>query len=346
MAVHGEPTYDPLPIRFLEGDGALAHTRREWERLAATLPGFGPFLGPDWAEVWWEHFGAGSTLMIGELGDGAALLPLFRTDDGVVSFVGGADVTDYVGVVGPFDVHAAAGEALVDRLAADEDWRALHAVAVPAESGFTAAAALAAVRHGFDVTYEIEDSAVLRLPESFEAYLALVGKKERHEIRRKERRLERELGELALECVGHAKAASGGELSAAVDRFVAMHRLSQGAKGQFMDAGMAEFFRAAAERFAALGSLRLDTLTAAGRPVASTVGFADEHGYYLYNSAFEPSVATLSPGNVLLARLIAREIEAGRPVFDFLRGDERYKFRLGARRRPLRRLTVRRRTGT
>lgn len=327
--------YDPLPLRFLEGDAALGQTRGAWERLVAALPGYGPFLGPDWAELWWRHFGAGATLTIGELGDGAALLPLYRTETGVVSFVGGSEVTDYVGVVGPFDVHAPAGEALVDRLAADEDWRELHAVAVPAESGFTAAAALAAVRHGFDVTFEVEDSAVLRLPDSFDAYLEMVGSKERHEIRRKERRLGRDLGDLELD--------EGGEWAPAVDRFVAMHRLSRGDKGEFMDDRMAAFFRDAAERFSALGSLRLDTLVAGGRPVASTVGFADTHGYYLYNSAFEPSVATLSPGNVLLARLIGREIEEERPVFDFLRGDERYKFRLGGRRRPLRRLTVRRR---
>ncbi|MFN8105904.1 MAG: GNAT family N-acetyltransferase [Acidimicrobiia bacterium] len=327
--------YDPLPLRFLEGDSALGQTRDAWERLAETLPGYGPFLGPDWAEIWWRHFGAGSTLTVGELGDGAALLPLYRTEGGVVSFVGGSEVTDYVGVVGPFEVHAPAGEALVDRLAADDDWRELHAVAVPAESGFTAAAALAAVRHGFDVTFEVEDSAILRLPGTFGAYLDMVGKKERHEIRRKERRLARELGDLELE--------ADREWATAVEGFVAMHRLSRGDKGDFMDDVMAAFFRDAAERFGALGCLRLDTLRAGGRPVASTVGFADAHGYYLYNSAFEPAVATLSPGNVLLARLIGREIDAGRPVFDFLRGDERYKFRLGARRRPLRRLTVRRR---
>lgn len=330
-------TYGHLPLRFFEGDEALVRARTAWERLAAALPGFGPFLGPDWAELWWQHFGAGSTLVIGELGDGAALVPLYRTSTGAVSFMGGSDVTDYVGVVGPPDVHAAAGEALVDRLAADDQWRELRAVAVPAESGFSAAAALAAVRHGFDVIYEVEDSAVLRLPGTFDEYLELVGKKERHEIRRKERRLARELGEIDVD--------DGGELDRALDGFVAMHRLSRGDKGDFMDDAMASFFRDAAERFAALGTLRLDTLLAGGRPVAATLGFADPHGYYLYNSAFEPSVASLSPGNVLLARLIAREIEAGRPVFDFLRGDERYKFRLGARRRHLRRLTVRRGPG-
>lgn len=330
-----EPAYDPLPLRFLEGEEALAQMRSEWARLANTLHGYGPFLGPDWAELWWRHFGAGSTLMIGDVGDGAALLPLYRTGGGLVSFVGGSDVTDYVGVVGPFDVHAPAGQALVDRLAADDEWREFQAVAVPAESGFTAAAALAAVRHDFDVSFEIEDSAVLRLPDTFDAYLDLVGKKERHEIRRKERRLARELGDLHLD--------EGEELTDAIEGFVTMHRLSRGDKGEFMNDSMAAFFRDAALRFAEVGSLRLDTLHANGRPVAATVGFADEHGYYLYNSAFEPSVGNLSPGNVLLARLIRREIEAGRPCFDFLRGDERYKFRLGARRRPLRRLVVRRR---
>lgn len=314
--------------------GALAGLRERWEALAAELPGYGPFLGPDWAALWWEAFGAGSELLLLEHDEpaGGALMALHRRPDGRILFIGGEDVTDYVGVAGGPGVHAGAGEALVDWLAVRDDWTAFEAVAVPAESGFTAAAALAAVRHGFDVTYAVEDSARMRLPASWDAYLALIGKKERHELRRKERRLVREVGELAV----HSEPA----LPDDVGRFVAWHRRATGEKAQFMDERMASFFHAAARRFAETKALRLDTLLADGRPVAATFGFADAAGYYLYNSAYDPEVAVFSPGNVLLGFLIRREIGEGRPVFDFLRGHETYKFRLGAEARPLRRLRV------
>ena len=38
---------------------------------------------------------------------------------------------------------------------------------------------------------------------------------------------------------------------------------------------------------------------------------------------------------VLVDRLVAAAIEAGRPRFDFLKGDEAYKYRTGAVARPL-----------
>ena len=73
----------------------------------------------------------------------------------------------------------------------------------------------------------------------------------------------------------------------------------------------------------------------AGEPAAAIFSFADEHGFYLYNSAFEPAVGHLSPGNVILSHLIESTIASGLQVFDFLKGDENYKFRLGAIPRPL-----------
>ena len=42
-----------------------------------------------------------------------------------------------------------------------------------------------------------------------------------------------------------------------------------------------------------------------------------------------------SPGVVLFSAMIETEIERGAAVFDFLKGDEQYKFRHGAQPRQL-----------
>ena len=42
----------------------------------------------------------------------------------------------------------------------------------------------------------------------------------------------------------------------------------------------------------------------------------------------------------MLSHLIESAINQGKPVFDFLKGDETYKFRLGAEERPLFRVTA------
>jgi CelD/BcsL family acetyltransferase involved in cellulose biosynthesis len=68
---------------------------------------------------------------------------------------------------------------------------------------------------------------------------------------------------------------------------------------------------------------------------AAGFGYHGADGYYLYNSAFDPTLREASPGVVLMASLIESAIEAARDVFDFLKGDEAYKYRLGAGERLL-----------
>ena len=71
------------------------------------------------------------------------------------------------------------------------------------------------------------------------------------------------------------------------------------------------------------------------RMVAAAMAWSDDSGYYLYNSAFDPAHGDASPGVVLVSMLIERAIEEGLAVFDFLKGDEHYKIRLGAGERQL-----------
>ena len=86
---------------------------------------------------------------------------------------------------------------------------------------------------------------------------------------------------------------------------------------------------------------QIDALYGDGpRCFALALSFVDENGYYLYNSTIDPTARESSPGVVLLTRLIEDQIaimggEKESRVFDFLKGDEQYKYRLGAQARPL-----------
>jgi CelD/BcsL family acetyltransferase involved in cellulose biosynthesis len=92
-----------------------------------------------------------------------------------------------------------------------------------------------------------------------------------------------------------------------------------------------------------LGWLRLDLLEIAGRDVAATFGFELDGVFYLYNSAYEPDAARVSPGLVLVSELVKRAIEEELKVFDFLRGPERYKYQLGSEAVPLHNVRLTRR---
>ena len=110
-----------------------------------------------------------------------------------------------------------------------------------------------------------------------------------------------------------------------------MHRTSPGDKGEFMTPSMAAFF---GDLVTGAGAV-IHLLVCGGRPLAAAFGFETDAGYFYYNSALETDAAHASPGVVLFSTMIDTQIERGATVFDFLKGDERYKFRHGAEPRQL-----------
>ena len=82
----------------------------------------------------------------------------------------------------------------------------------------------------------------------------------------------------------------------------------------------------------------IDLLVTKRGPVAAAFAFDRPDGYFLYNSAYTPEAAAASPGIVLLATLIETLIAEQAVRLDLLKGDEAYKFRLGAAARPLYRI--------
>jgi len=276
----------------------------------------GPFPRRDFLEVWWRQRGDGA-LLLAETD--AALLPLWEGPGGI-EIVGEADLTDYHCPLGggPDDT-AELGKALVGMLPPGTRFRLDSLpgeVALPLSLGLAAGGVEAPpVRH--------EAAAVLELASDYEGYLAGLRSKDRHEIRRKRRRFEGAIGEARLVRGGGPEA---------LEAFFSMHRAAGGRKGGFMTPDMEAFFSSLAEIEGAVLSLLIGE---GGEAVAGAFGFEDEHSYYLYNSAYDPASAAESPGVILIDRLIADAIAGGKQRLDFLKGDEAYKFRMGAVPRPL-----------
>jgi CelD/BcsL family acetyltransferase involved in cellulose biosynthesis len=97
-----------------------------------------------------------------------------------------------------------------------------------------------------------------------------------------------------------------------------------------MTADRERYFRDVADAVAAAGWLRLGVLEVDGEDVAVLYAFAYEGTLALYNAAFDPTLAPLSVGIVCHAYAIRSAIEEGIRTYDLLRGDEPYKYDLGA----------------
>jgi CelD/BcsL family acetyltransferase involved in cellulose biosynthesis len=108
---------------------------------------------------------------------------------------------------------------------------------------------------------------------------------------------------------------------------------------------MEAFFRDVAASMAAAGLARLSTLALDGKAVAMLLSFEDEGTTYLYNSGFDPAESHLAVGLLSKAYAIEDAIGRGKRRFDFLRGEEEYKRRLGGIPREVIRMFAGKRAG-
>src|SRR5205823_1558429 len=100
----------------------------------------------------------------------------------------------------------------------------------------------------------------------------------------------------------------------------------RGLPGQFASGRVRAFHREVAQQCATRGWLRLHTLRLDGRIQAVLYCFHYGGGGYYYLGGFEPELARYSPGTVLTAHAIRSAIDEGAREFDFVRGDEPYKY--------------------
>jgi len=303
----------------LEAVGAPA-----WDGLVASSRLRLPFLSWAWQAEWVRAFAADRRLEIRCVEDGGGnlvgILPLWESPSGAMQTIGGADVSDYLDLIAVQGREEEAWMALLQSRTAERVAWELHAV--PETSPTVAALPPLAAACGLGVSATVEERCpVLALPASWETYLARLSGKHRHELQRKMRRLERDAPDARASCV-----AAPADITARLGDFLALHRSSRVGKARFMDERMEGFFRAALTAFADRDAARLWLLDTATGPIAAFVTIEWDGTVGLYNSGFAPERAALSPGVVLLAQLIRDAIGRGREKFDFLRGEERYKY--------------------
>jgi hypothetical protein len=277
-------------------------------------PYTGPFPHRPFLELCAQRSGSPSVVLAGAHASAALTI-----DNDVIRFVGEHHLTDYHSPLGS-GVPELVGlmSDLDPALPFDLDSLPVEA-ADPLEAAFRDT--------GYRVNREDDEGCqVLDLQHApADGWEGQLSSKGRHELRRKRRRF--------VEAVGEPLVAHGADY---FEEFVALHRASAGEKGTFMTEDMEAFFH----ELLVQGGARIDVLHDGTSVLAAAFGFDDDSGYYLYNSAFDPSLADVSPGIVLIDALIADAVARGLDRFDFLKGDEVYKRRLGADPRPLFRLKV------
>lgn len=319
--------------------GGLGLGEPAWNALLASSATHVPFLTWQFQTTWWEALGEGRLHLLGiqdAAGEWAGVLPLYETggtEGAVLQLAGGADVADYLDVLARAGDEEAVWKAALAALGKGA-WSGLDLRPVPAASPTLTVLPSLCEAAGLACRVEREERCpVIELPASWDAYLAGLPGKDRHELRRKLRR-----AESARPRIEVAKSPAG--ISAFMDSFLGLHRKSKVGKARFMDERMEEFFRRMGAAMAEKGWAALWLLWLGGHPAAAL--FCLEYGgtVGLYNSGFDPEARAFSPGVVLIAHTIQDAIARGFRRYDFLRGDEAYKYGFGAVPTDVMRITV------
>ncbi|MFW6174343.1 MAG: GNAT family N-acetyltransferase, partial [Chloroflexota bacterium] len=219
----------------------------DWRSLLGQLPESSVFATPEWQQAWWECFKDGLDLKLMSLrveGEVRGVAPLVARE-GEYTFLGDADLVDYHELLHAGVEDDAFYGAILERLSKCSDCTSLRLAAVPEWSPSLEALPRCARELGWRVEVSQSDVAPgLPLPGTWEEYLAGLSKKDRHELRRKMRRLE-SAGDVRQQALSTPE-----DVEAGLDDFIRLHRKSTPDKEAFMTPERGAVFRHAAPALA------------------------------------------------------------------------------------------------
>jgi hypothetical protein len=162
---------------------------------------------------------------------------------------------------------------------------------------------------------KIEPFPVLRLPSSWSEYLAGLSAKKRHELRRK-------LNKIGGADIKELKASK-------IEKLFELMEYSK-SKKEFLNGDIKDFFKALASYLEGIGALRLKGVYLKEKILGVIFAFQKDNMIYAFNTGYNPKFYKLSPGFVSFAMDIRSAIDEGFTYYNFLRGEERFKFDLGS----------------
>ena len=328
-----------MEFKKIENFNALAEYFDDWRRLLKQSVSAVPFLTPEYLAAWWQTRGGGEWATESELvliaafeGDElVGVAPLFFADnrEGIPSlmFIGAVEVSDFLDFIVTPEKLPEFLSGLLDFLLKNEDlpaWEALDLYNLLDSSPTLAVLRSEAEKRGWaHEQTRLQPSPVVALPGDFETYLMSLDKKQRHEIRRKLRNAAADPVEPGLYFVEDPAT-----LEAEVDAFLDM--MAQDPEKQtFLTDPMRVHIHNTARVALENGWLQLSFYTLNGKKAAAHLSFLWENRIWLYNSGWEWEFRSYSPGWLLLANLLRWATEHGISAFDFMRGDEAYKYKFG-----------------
>lgn len=324
-----------ITVTLTHDNDALAALREAWETLGEQCPTQSIYMTWDWVTTWWKFYGQGAELWLlqarAEDGRLIGLAPLMLVVHRPASLLRWRQL-QFIGASSPFDhldflIEPGAGPDVLplflERLRAEQDrWDVLLLSALPEYSP-----TLSLLRT-YSIPWEAGEAEccpAIALPADWETYHSALSKRKRKNIRHTHNVLD---GAFPGRW-GWERVEDPAELEPTMSTMIRLHQAKWAALGKpggFADATTVAFHQAISRRLLEQGRLWLYRLCIDGRVAAIEYAYAYRDRVYAFASGVDFSLADYSPGQVLMEVMIREAIRAGMRHYDFLRGDEAYKF--------------------
>ncbi|MCA1706882.1 MAG: GNAT family N-acetyltransferase [Actinobacteria bacterium] len=308
-----------------------------WRALIKRSECLNPFLSWEWVSTWMRCFGSAVDPWILTARDpssrelvGLAPLALRRFPDRrlgpytELSVLGAtAAAPDHLDVMAEADRGEAVSAAFAAHISELGRWDTFRLHGISSES-LLITSLLRQTSVGRRVVWE-SHCPFITLPSTWEEFESGLTKKVRYNLRSRSRRLEKDTdGQVAYQTIS-----AGSGVTDAMCEVFRLHqgvRRARGDDGAFADARVRDFHRQIATLFSHNGWLRLHLLLVRGEAIGAVYSFRYGDTVYFYQTGHDQAWARYGPGSAIVAYSIRASIEEGAAEFDFLRGDEPYKY--------------------
>ncbi|WP_189956033.1 GNAT family N-acetyltransferase [Streptomyces alanosinicus] len=315
-----------VEISWVRGDDILGNP--PWDEFVGRAGSI--FQDSGFLLTWWRDSAAknpSSEFLAATFTDSGEIIGVcaFELNNGTLSFAGGHDVVDYMGPVAAEGREEAVADA-VARLVFDElRWERAHLAGLPSGGPLTQALTDAFRRRAPHTAVEVYDQAP-RITSAPDGYLGLLNSKRRGEMLRKRKRLVDEIGPVEV------TASTPDTWSGALEQLLAWKAAATPAMRDFVTE-YGDFVRGLLTELAPRNAAHVMELRTRDRAVASAIVLTHRRTRYLYNMSYDMATVSasstgLAPGVVLVSHLAENTLGEGL-VFDFLKGAQDYKVRLG-----------------
>lgn len=305
----------------------------EWNPLLERSANKNLFSSWEWQSTWWNVYQPGELFVVtvrDEDGQLVGIAPWFidctNPQERVIRGIGCIDVTDYVDIIALESHFEAVLNSFAEALMENKtQYDRINLCNMPESSPTYQQFPEILKAHGFTIETELEEVCpVITLPDEWDDYLSGLSKKDRHELRRKMRRAYN-MSQIDTYTVDDSH-----DLNEQIELFTKLMIESAPDKAEFMaDDNNRAFFETVLPMMYANGWLKIEFITVNDTPSAAYLNFHYDNRIMVYNSGLSQEHMNLSPGIVLLGLLIRTAIEQNYDAFDFLRGNERYKYHMG-----------------